>query len=84
MVLNKLGLVLHLVVKTELGHLLHIKPYNYLKIVISPLKNKLNLMKRENKLTSKNVKKNMNVNNNLYISSSILIVLLKIWISPIR
>ena len=28
--------------------------------------NKLNLMKRENKLTSKNAKKNMNVNNNLY------------------
>ena len=48
------------------------------------LSDKQNLMKRENKLTSKNAKKNMNVNNNLYISSSILIVLLKIWINPIR
>ena len=66
MVLNKLGLVLHLVVKTELGHLLHIKLFNYLKPITSPLKNKQNLMKRENKFTSKNVKKNMNVNNNLY------------------
>lgn len=72
MVLNKLGPVLHLVVKTELGHLLLLKLFNYLKIVISPLKNKPKLMKRENKLTSKNVKKNMNVNSNLYISSSIL------------
>ena len=66
MVLNKLGPVLNLVVKTELGHLLLIKPFNYLKTVISPLRNKLNLIKRENKLTSKNAKKNMNANNNLY------------------
>lgn len=72
MVLNKLGLFLHLVVKTELGHLLLIKLFNYLKPITSHLKNKPKLMKRENKLTSKNAKKNMNASNNLYISSSIL------------
>lgn len=65
MVLNKLGLFLHLVVKTELGHLLLIKLFNYLKPITSHLKNKQNLMKRENKLTSKNSMKSMNVNSNL-------------------